>query len=182
MAHVRRIIPVIRPVVLLLAFACIAIGCGGGLEFDDDGRVKIALKDKTFWLEIADDTESIAIGLMKRDDIPADSGMIFVFPKPRVLKPGFYMKDCLVDIDLLFLDATGRVLRVYEMKKQLRRAGEQDSTYLPRLKMHPSDRTVSYAIEIRAGMLKELGIKARDKLDLDMEALKTLVKPADQPQ
>ena len=68
--------------------------------------------------------------------MPADHGMIFVFrdESPRA----FWMKNTLIPLDILYLDATGRVVSVKQMKPH-------DLTRVP------SDGPAMYAIELNAG-------------------------------
>ena len=179
MAHVRHI----SGMLLLILFTTATPGCGGdGLEYDDDGRVKVILADTTFWLEIAADTHSIENGLMGRVSIDNDGGMIFVFAEPRMAF--FWMKDCLVDIDIIFLDTSGYVIALHEMKKEPPRNASEESepVYEQRLKRYESLRPVHLAIELQAGMIEKLGIQPRGKLDLNLTGLKALAKPADQAQ
>ncbi|MCR4276320.1 MAG: DUF192 domain-containing protein [Candidatus Parcubacteria bacterium] len=51
-------------------------------------------------------------GLGGRSSIPADYGMLFVFPKDD--KYGFWMKDMLVPIDIFWLDSKGQVVSIAE--------------------------------------------------------------------
>lgn len=63
-------------------------------------------------LEIADTEESRRQGLMGRKDLPAICGMLF-----EGLHDGgyFWMKDCLVPIDVIFFDNLGNVTKTYSM-------------------------------------------------------------------
>src|SRR5437667_1419898 len=56
---------------------------------------------QTFTLEVADTDSTREFGLMKRDSMPADHGMIFVFSRdePR----GFWMKNTRFPLDILFI-------------------------------------------------------------------------------
>src|SRR4051812_7852653 len=76
--------------------------------------VTMQLGNKTFTLEVADKTESVTFGLMRRDSLKVDSGMIFVFDReePR----NFWMKNVRFPLDIIFIDSTGRVVSVKQMK------------------------------------------------------------------
>ena len=176
MAHARRL----NATLLLLLFTISAIGCGDGLEYDKDGRVKVVLGEKTFWLEIAADPDSIETGLMGRQSIDDDGGMIFIFPEARFAF--FWMKNCLVDIDIIFLDSSGYVLALHQMKHEPSRVAneETEAAYERRLPRYESLRPVHIAIELQAGMIEKLGIQPRETLDLNLSSLKALAEPADQ--
>ena len=50
-------------------------------------------------------------GLMFRDALAVDSGMLFIFPAEKILK--FWMKDTLVPLDILFFDRNGHFINKY---------------------------------------------------------------------
>ncbi len=58
-----------------------------------------------FVAEIADDAEERRVGLMNRESLKANEGMLFVFeePKPRIT---FWMKNTLIPLDMLRLDSS----------------------------------------------------------------------------
>jgi len=127
------------------------------------------LKRVVFDLERAADPVSRTTGLMFRDAIDDRGGMIFVFPDdvPRT----FWMRNCLVDMDLLFLDARGRVVAVHEMQAEpLRLPQETESTYLNRLRRYPSGAATRFAIELKAGIAQALRLRVGDRVDLQRVA------------
>ena len=63
-----------------------------------------------FRVWIAADDRSRSRGLMYVRELPADRGMLFLFPVPQ--PASFWMKDTYVPLDLVFIDATGRVLNI----------------------------------------------------------------------
>lgn len=64
----------------------------------------------TIRIELAATDEERAIGLMFRDVVPADTGMLFLFPNDGIWP--FWMKDTMVGLDFIWLDATGQVVEV----------------------------------------------------------------------
>jgi uncharacterized membrane protein (UPF0127 family) len=135
---------------LLLAFLALLVGCEpksvSGLA-----TVPMEIGSKTFTLEVADRTDSRTYGLMRRDSMPADHGMIFVFDKeePR----GFWMKNTRIPLDIIFIDAGGKVVSVKQMKPY-----DLTST--------PSDGPAQYAIELNQGAAEAAGVKAGMTLKL----------------
>jgi uncharacterized membrane protein (UPF0127 family) len=113
--------------------------------------VKMKIGSQTFHLEVAKSDAQQEKGLMKRDSMPDDHGMIFTFPAQRVLS--FWMKDTRFPLDIIFLDSDGRVVSIHQM-----RAYDEDNT--------SSDFPAKYAIELNRGAASNAGIKVGDVLDI----------------
>ncbi|MGH9456710.1 MAG: DUF192 domain-containing protein [Thermoanaerobaculia bacterium] len=61
-------------------------------------------------VEVASDPDTRATGLMYRPSLNAGKGMLFLFPEPAA--HGFWMKNTLIPLDMIWIDATGRVVDV----------------------------------------------------------------------
>lgn len=134
---------------------------------------KVTIGGKPYDLEVAATDASIQRGLGGRSEIAEDGGMVFVFPFPS--NHGFWMRDCLVDIDIAFLDRDGVVVAAYEMKAEpLRRADETEDAYFARLARYPSGPKAHFAVETRAGTNKALGIGVGTRIPVDAARLLSL--------
>jgi uncharacterized membrane protein (UPF0127 family) len=153
-------------------FALLALpGCDEDLPKDPKDSIPVLIAGRTFKLEPALDMATRTKGLGGRASLPADGGMLFVFPTSQVL--AFVMRDCVMDIDVAFLDPAGRVVALHEMKvEEPRRQGETAEQYENRLKRYSSRFSSQFVIELPAGSLKALGVKAGDLIELDTAALK----------
>ncbi|SEK33996.1 DUF192 domain-containing protein [Roseovarius nanhaiticus] len=98
-----------------------------------------------FAVELADDEAERAQGLMHRESMPQSAGMLFVYPEPRMV--GFWMKNTLIPLDMIFVDSTGTVQRVHS------NAVPGDLTPI----MGGSD-TILAVLEINGGLSRKLGI------------------------
>ena len=97
-----------------------------------------------FRVEVADTAEERALGLMNRESLPAGVGMLFVFPKTQPV--GFWMKNTLIPLDMLFVDQGGTVTRIHHKAVPL------DPTPIP------SGGPVRYVLEINGGLTQAMGI------------------------
>ena len=102
-----------------------------------------------FHLEVAGTPMERARGLMQRPNLPEDAAMLFVNEHEGYLR--FWMKNTLIPLDILFLDAEGVVVDIQTMHTQL---GVLESE----LKIYRSMRPARYAIEMNAGLTKALEI------------------------
>jgi uncharacterized membrane protein (UPF0127 family) len=66
--------------------------------------------EKRFSIEVADDPIERERGLMFRQDMPTDRGMLFVFESTRPV--GFWMKNTPMPLDLVFIEADGTIAAV----------------------------------------------------------------------
>jgi uncharacterized protein len=161
-------------------FAMLTLGALRGCDERDNDpnyqRVKIA--GKTYRLEIADTPEKRVKGLSGRTEIPETGGMLFIFPRDQVREQGFVMRDCPIDIDIIFLDPSGRITAMHEMKAEPPRGpgegqpGEINEAYEMRLKRYSSRFPAQFAIEIKGGSLPKMNLREGEKIDLPLEDLK----------
>ena len=97
-----------------------------------------------FAVELADDPDERAQGLMFREKMPMASGMLFVFPEPK--HATFWMQNTPLALDMVFADVTGRVTQVHE------NAIPNDPTLID------GGPGVALVLEINAGLAGPMGI------------------------
>lgn len=136
------------------------------VEFAD-----VRIKGEKFRLELALDDAHRFKGLSGRESIPANGGMLFVFPDVQLR--AFVMRDCPNPIDIAYLDGSGRVVAVHTMTPEPpREENESANAYERRLPGYTSRFGAQFAIETAGGRLKGLGLQAGDQVDFDVDALK----------
>ena len=106
--------------------------------------------DCEFFLEVANSAEERAVGLMGRESMGRDRGMLFVFSAEQVL--GFWMKNTLIPLDIIFIDSDLSVVDVQTMRPEHEIAPDPLPTYY-------SAAPALYAIEINEGVAAECGIE-----------------------
>lgn len=154
------------PFVALLAALAVALASCA----PDDGREPVTLGGERFRLEVVADPESRRRGLMGRTSLEPDGGMLFIFPESRLRS--FWMGHCLIDIDVIFLDARARVTAMHAMRAEAPQGpSESDADYRQRLPGYWSDTPAQYAIELAGGTLGRLSLRVGDGLGLDVGRL-----------
>ncbi len=73
----------------------------------DEGTVRLDV-------EVAKTAEQQQFGLMFREALPPESGMVFVYGSDQT--GGFWMKNTLIPLSIAFYDASGRVVRILDME------------------------------------------------------------------
>jgi uncharacterized membrane protein (UPF0127 family) len=99
---------------LLIAVVALAIAAGStcAMSRGDSTVTWLTLDGVAFRPELALTSESRTRGLMNRRKAPVD-GMLFVFPEST--SGGFWMKDTLVPLTIVFFDTSGRRVRRMSM-------------------------------------------------------------------
>jgi uncharacterized membrane protein (UPF0127 family) len=108
--------------------------------------------------ETATRFESRAAGLSARSAVPPGSGMVFLYSEADVR--GFWMKGCLVALDIAYLRDDGTVVDVGRMEAP---ASGTDDDALPRFR---SSEPVRIVFEVAAGEAAKLGVVRGVKLRL----------------
>jgi hypothetical protein len=103
-----------------------------------------------FTVEIAETDAQRAQGLMYRPTLAADRGMLFIFPNDHVVS--MWMKNTLVPLDMLFVDAGGKIVTIRE------RAVPGS------LKIVSSRIAVRAVLELAGGSVSRLGLMTGDKI------------------
>ena len=98
-------------ITLILAMVLfIPVSCTANPKFDDVKTPSVVIGGKLIGVEIADTPETRKIGLMTRKYMAPDKGMLFVFQEPT--KPVFWMKDCFISLDIIFIK-DNKIVNIY---------------------------------------------------------------------
>ena len=108
-----------------------------------DGLLGLTFGDQSIRVEIADTAESRALGLMHRDALPWNRGMIFIYPKEATLQ--FWMKNTRIPLSIAFIRSSGEIVEIQDMEPMT-----EDSHY--------SSRPARFALEMNRGWFDAKGI------------------------
>ncbi|MFG0256911.1 MAG: DUF192 domain-containing protein [Phycisphaerales bacterium JB043] len=160
-------------VCVLLVASCDTSGAlqaNGAIEGEPVELFSVKIKGQTYRLELALDDESRIAGLSGRESIPEKGGMLFSFPSAQ--QRYFVMRDCQFDIDIAYLDGSGKVISMHAMTVEPRREGESDLAYEQRLKRYPSFYAAEFAVEVMGGTWEEIGLVAGETIEFDRASVK----------
>ncbi|MGH9161416.1 MAG: DUF192 domain-containing protein [Vicinamibacteraceae bacterium] len=114
-------------------------------------------------LEVAATEEERQRGLMFREELAPDVGMIFVFPEPGA--NGFWMKNTLIPLDMFWLEPDGRIVAIRESVPPC--GNESDLVDCPVYEPGPGASRSIYVIETVAGFAKKHRVEVGDNVLLE---------------
>ncbi|MFZ3077307.1 MAG: DUF192 domain-containing protein [Candidatus Aenigmatarchaeota archaeon] len=131
-------------VILLLAIGSMSSAKNVSVKFPNSG---VSLK-----AEVADTPYMLGRGLMFRQKMFLDSGMLFVFSQQQILK--FWMKNTLMPLDMIFISENFTIVNIVEDAKPCTSNCEIYSSIAP----------AKYTVEANAGFVRNNGIKVGDEV------------------
>jgi uncharacterized membrane protein (UPF0127 family) len=134
--------------VFVVLLAALVLGGAAFAQVLEPVQVVSGGKSHTFSVEIADEDAEREQGLMNRDSMARDRGMLFLYPE--LSRTGVWMKNTRISLDLLFLAEDGKVLAIA-------RKARPGSLRI----IDPGVRVKGF-LEINGGQAEELGIKPGD--------------------
>jgi uncharacterized protein len=131
--------------VLLLAF----LFWGSTASSQPPSKIPLYVGQMEIWVEVAKTPEERAKGLMNRNHLAKDEGMLFIFETEGY--HGFWMKNTLIPLSIAFLDKEGKIVKISEMKPLT-------------LASHDPPQPILYALEMNKGWFAAHGIKVGDRI------------------
>jgi uncharacterized protein len=128
-----------------------AVHAAGSITFEEAPLTIDAKSGQfEFQVEMAVNPEQRGQGLMFREDLAEDRGMLFDFGK--IQQASMWMRNTYVPLDMLFIDADGRITQIAVDVQPLSDA------------VIASRKPVRAVLELRAGVTAKLGIEPGDRL------------------
>ena len=72
------------------------------------------------WLELARTPEEKQVGLMYRESMPWENGMLFVYDRPAT--EGYWMRNTLIPLSIAWIERDGTIVDIQDMQPQIRRS------------------------------------------------------------
>ena len=143
-----------RNLLATIAAACALTACAAA----DKGRADPLLEDlevvtakgqtHRFEVEIADTDQERALGLMNRESLPRDRGMLFQFEEMG--ERAFWMRNTYIPLDIIYIAADGKIVSI-----------ARNTTPFSEAPI-PSNGPANGVLEINGGQAAELGIEPGD--------------------
>ncbi len=165
-----------------MLFFIVFVVCVGGMLFGlyaffgrpNSGfrSARVSVGGAVFKAEIADTALARTRGLSGRDSLPADGGMLFIFPSPGA--NGFWMRDMKFPIDIIWIrDASssralpgnareGTVVGITE------HAIPEPGKPLWKLELYYPPDNVDTVLEVNAGTAKKYGLQMGDRVTIEV--------------
>jgi len=147
-----------KNIIIIILVLAIAIICFFLFVNNPPPKTKpIIIKGQKFHLEIASTIPQKTKGLMNRQSLCPNCGMIFIsgFEMPQA----FWMKNTLIPLDIIFINKNGVVINIET-------ASPQPNTPDNQLQLYKSTQPTQYVIELNASVASTLSLRAGDTIDL----------------
>lgn len=117
-----------------------------------EDRFAIKIGERTVQMQIAALPGEMEKGLMFREKMGADEGMLFIYGSPQQM--GFWMRNTKLPLDIGFISPEGELREIYPLHP------------LDERTVKSRDRRLQFALEMNQGWFKQNGVKPGAKLDL----------------
>ena len=107
---------------------------------------------------MAESQQKQALGLMFREEMADDHGMLFIFPVEA--RRSFWMKNTRIPLDIFYFDGDLKLVSVAANARPCKTA---------RCPTYPSTGPAQYVLELNAGKATELGVEPGDALELRLD-------------
>ena len=145
-----------RIVIAVFALAMVVLGSLTLLSSgaSSSGNLVTANGPVSIVIEVAETEKEREVGLMNRNSMPADQGMLFDFKQTRLVT--MWMKNTYIPLDMVFMDEAGTVTHIAANAQPLS------------LDIISSRGPVRYVLELNGGAAARYGLKPGDRLEHPM--------------
>ncbi|WP_251977805.1 DUF192 domain-containing protein [Salinicola avicenniae] len=145
-------------VLVLAGLAAVAQAAKPAPEIEA-GRLTVA-GEHVLQIEVARTAEARARGLMERDSLADDAGMLFVYASDQPATSAYWMYRTRIPLDIAFVDGDG----VIQSLKTMPPCRAERSAACP---IYPAGAPFRAALETNAGYFSAHGVDVGDRITLD---------------
>lgn len=145
---------------LIGAFILLSFLVFGAVKpLENDVRASFQTQNTTVHLEVADTAEERERGLMFREELDENHGMLFVYEEeaPR----SFWMKNTLIPLDIIFLGSDKTIINI-------EKAYPEPNTSDSNLERYRSESPAQYVIEVNQNFTERKGIEKGDRVEFTL--------------
>ncbi|MEM4152818.1 MAG: DUF192 domain-containing protein [Candidatus Pacearchaeota archaeon] len=139
----------IKMVVIIIFIFFITSGC--------HKPAQVCFKDSCFNVELATTPETRARGLMFRESLKDNEGMLFIFPEEKTHI--FWMKNTFLSLDIIWIDSNGKVVFISPNAQPCKE--EPCPIIIP-------ESPAKYVLEIKAGRAEQIGLNLGDTVTINL--------------
>jgi uncharacterized membrane protein (UPF0127 family) len=119
-------------------------GVAGSSDCTDTAYVEVDIETRPrVWIEVADSPAEHQVGLMFRESMPTDNGMLFVYDRPA--SDGYWMRNTYIPLSIAWIDSEGTIVDIQDMQPLT------DDVHTPRARYW-------YALEVNQGWFFNNGV------------------------
>ena len=122
--------------------------------------IPVCFGSRCFNAEIASSFSARMKGLMFRESLAVDAGMLFIFSSED--KHSFWMKNTLIPLDMIWISENKEIVYIAKNVQPCK------SLICPSVS---SEKSAKYVLEINGGKADETGLKIGDKADFDLKEI-----------
>jgi len=126
-------------------------------------QLLVGPKDLNVTAEVADSEAERNAGLMFRESLGKDEGMVFVFPRPQ--KVGFYMRNTTVKLSVAYIGSTGRIIELHDLEP------------LNESSVYSQVKSIQFVLEMSRGWFKENGVRIGHRVKTNRGELDEVLLP-----
>ena len=141
-------------IIILLALFPTLLGCSNHSPISNQNTYEIKINGTISHAEVAFTQKGRTIGLMFRDKLDNDHGMLFIYPQEQNLS--FWMKNTKIPLSIAFINSNGTITQIEHMAQYS-------------LTSHTSKVKVRFALEMEEDWFRKNGITVGSKVDFPPE-------------
>ncbi|MDP2673111.1 MAG: DUF192 domain-containing protein [Nanoarchaeota archaeon] len=124
----------------------------------NSNKNRVCFNKNCFKVEIASTPEELSKGLMFRESLDKNSGMLFIFPENGIYS--FWMKNTLIPLDIIWINSDKEIVFI---KENVQPCLENDcESFSP-------NETAKYVLELNSGTTENIGLSVGDNLKIKIK-------------
>lgn len=144
---------ILKRLLTLLCFSALLLLVYYFVEIPSSKRFFLTVKGAMLEVEIADNPYLRQKGLMGRQHLPENYGVLFIFPFKAIQK--FWMKNTIIPLSIAFIQNDGRISQILQM---------EPDRWNGKYPEHRSNKKVRLVLEVNQGWFEKQGIEPGDKI------------------